>query len=168
MPSASPQTSTFSTKEFEPDDLYSVQVGEKLNDTLTDNPETGSGFLPLAEMTVPVVETSDANSQWAGDFSRIQRFKVLRNWEGRVTAVDEDKFWAVIRTVNHHDSLQPEDEIEVDLESVLPGDEELVQEGAIFYLTLGSRIIPGEHPERSTRLIFRRMPRWHPRDPDPQ
>ena len=77
-----------------------------------------------------------------------ENFKVLRNWEGVVTSVEETC----------------SDEIEIDIDNVADGDRDLVQEGAIFYLTVGIRYPRGEGPQKTTRVVFRRMPRWSSRD----
>lgn len=87
------------------------------------------------------------------------RFQVLKNWEGVVTAIEEDLIFASVRQTNS-ESERAEDEFEMDIDNVPSGDRELVRVGAVFYLTVGIRRPPGEDSQKTTRVIFRRMPRW--------
>jgi hypothetical protein len=89
--------------------------------------------------------------------------RVIENWEGVVTCVEEDSFFASMRPTNSENE-RAEDEFEIDFDNVAEGDRELVREGAIFYLTVGVRRPRGQGPQKTTQIIFRRMPRWSPRD----
>ena len=88
-----------------------------------------------------------------------EQFQVLKHWEGVVTCVERHSFFAMARLVESAHDL-PEDEFEIELDNVAEGDRNLVQEGAVFYLTVGIRYPLGSRPEKVTRLYFRRMPRW--------
>jgi hypothetical protein len=88
-----------------------------------------------------------------------ERFEVLKNWEGVVTAVERKSFFAMARLVDS-ELDRAEDELEIDFDNVLSSERSLVQEGAVFYLTVGKRYPEGGRPEKVTKLIFRRMPRW--------
>lgn len=92
-----------------------------------------------------------------------ERFQTIKNWEGVVTSVEGDSFFASMRLTNSK-SERAEDEFEIDIDNVARGDRDLVREGAIFYLTVGIRRPRGEGPQKTTRIIFRRMPRWSSRD----
>ena len=91
------------------------------------------------------------------------RFEVLDNLEGVVTAVEGDSFFASMR---HPSSKieRAEDEFEIYIDNVPEGDRDLVCVGAIFYLTIGIRRPRGESSQKTTQLVFRRMPRWSSRD----
>ncbi len=92
-----------------------------------------------------------------------EHFNLLKNWEGVVTAIEEDTFFASMRLTDSENRLA-EDEFEIDFDNVPEGDRGLVCEGAIFYLTVGKLYLPGEGPQKVTRIIFRRMPRWSASD----
>lgn len=92
-----------------------------------------------------------------------ERFEVLDNWEGVVTAVEGDSFFASMRRSNGK-TERAEDEFEIDIDNVAMGDRDLVHVGAVFYLTVGIRRPRGEGPQKTTRVVFRRMPRWSSRD----
>ncbi len=92
-----------------------------------------------------------------------ERLEVLDNWEGVVTAVEGDSFFASMRRTNSK-IKRAEDEFEINIDNVARGDRELVHVGAVFYLTVGTRHPHGEGPQKTTLIIFRRMPRWSSRD----
>ncbi|MEG3620150.1 hypothetical protein V5T82_16925 [Magnetovibrio sp. PR-2] len=91
------------------------------------------------------------------------RFDVLSNWEGVITAVEQTKFYASIRKTNSDLSVA-EDGVEIGIDEVDHGDLDLLKEGSIFYLTVGVIHPPGQGRQKTTRLVFRRMPRWGKRD----
>lgn len=92
-----------------------------------------------------------------------EHLKVLKNWEGIVTSVENGSFFAAMRDTES-ESERAEDEFEIYIDNVDESDRELVQEGAVFYLTALIRYPKGEGPQKTTRIIFRRMPRWSPQD----
>lgn len=103
-------------------------------------------------------EISDNSYSVFGD-----SLKVLQNWEGIVTSVDEDSFFAAMRLTNNEDD-RAEDAFEIDMDNVATGDRELVDVGAVFYLTVGLRKQKGMRPEKTSIVVFRRMPVWSRRD----
>lgn len=123
--------------------------------------EHADSFQPLRP---PTLVTLSTNSKPAEAPKRLARpFRILKNWEGVVTTVNEDTFHAVMRETTSRDS-RAEDSFEIDIDSVPSGDRELLTEGAVFYLTLGVETPLGQGPQKTTRLFFRRMPKWSPRD----
>ncbi|NNF95572.1 MAG: hypothetical protein HKM94_01435 [Halobacteria archaeon] len=92
-----------------------------------------------------------------------ERFEVLDSWEGVVTEVERNCFFASMRRTNSKIE-RAEAEFEIDIDNVAKGDRELVQNGSVFYLTVGISYPRGQGPQKTTRLIFRRMPRWSSRD----
>lgn len=107
--------------------------------------------------------TDSATSGVAPRADSAAGFEVVRNWEGVVTAVDHSVFYGAVRDTS--DIVQvPEDELEIEFDSVAEGDRDLVREGAVFYFTVGNRRVRGGSREISTRIVFRRMPRWSLRD----
>lgn len=92
-----------------------------------------------------------------------ERLKILKNWEGIVTSVEDGSFFAAMRDTES-EGERAQDEFEVDIDNVAESDRELVREGSVFYLTVLTRSPKGETPQKSTRIVFRRMPRWSSRD----
>ena len=103
--------------------------------------------------------------KFASDHNEDQKedFEILGHWEGMVTIVEQRSFFAAMRSRDSEQEL-PDEQFEIDLDNVDEGDRELVREGAVFYLTVGIRRARGEGPAKTTRVVFRRMPRWSSRD----
>ena len=93
----------------------------------------------------------------------LEPFCALKNWEGVVTAVENSVFFASMRLTSS-DSKVADAEFEIDMDNVPEGDRDLVRDGAVFYLTVGIRHPLGEKSQKTTRIVFRRMPRWSDRD----
>ena len=92
-----------------------------------------------------------------------ERVTVLKNWEGIVTSVEDASFFAAMRETESEID-RAVDEFEIDIDNVDDSDRELVSEGAVFYLTVLTRHPKGEGLQKTTRIVFRRMPRWSSRD----
>jgi hypothetical protein len=122
----------------------------------TEKHETVVGKLPERNPNLP--RRSELNDAGFVETQR-ERFEIIKHWEAIVTAVETRSFFAMARSVES-DNERAEDEIEIDLENVLPSERDLVREGAVFYLIVGTRYPTGSRPEKITKLIFRRMPRW--------
>lgn len=74
-----------------------------------------------------------------------------------MVGVSESSFQAhMISTLG---SPSPVDYFDIDLDNVADGDIGLVRDGAKFYLTVLSITPPGESPQKTTRVVFRRVPR---------
>lgn len=84
---------------------------------------------------------------------------VIQIWEGTVLSVDPEakSFVADLRAKI---GTVPEHRGELSLQYVAPQDEDLVREGAVFYLTLYNRRKKGGTIENSQELRFRRLPSW--------
>jgi hypothetical protein len=83
----------------------------------------------------------------------------LQDWEGCVYQVGETSFSA--RLVDRTKGGECDTEIaEIPNDEVDDGDADLLRPGAIFYLTVRRRILPGGRHEVGSRIIFRRMPAW--------
>jgi len=86
---------------------------------------------------------------------------VVQMWEGSVTEVGEESFYARLLDKTRQMKIDTE-EAEIPLSEVDDGDRVLVKEGAIFYLTIKRRIVSGSgRQETSSNIVFRRMPKWH-------
>jgi hypothetical protein len=86
-------------------------------------------------------------------------FDVLQKFEGTVLSVGSDSF--VARLVEKPNSV-PEEEAEIPLAEVMPGDRELVKPGAVFYWVIGYRRAVHGQLSRSSVIRFQRMPSWSP------
>jgi hypothetical protein len=84
----------------------------------------------------------------------------LQKWEGYVTEVGRDTFWARLSMVVGEGVDQ---DAEIYIEEVDLEDRALIQPGAVFYWTIGYLDRPSGR-QRSSVLRFRRLPVWTGRD----
>ncbi len=90
-------------------------------------------------------------------------FKPIKNWEGVVESVLAKSFIATMRDTDNP-ADRGEEQFEIDLEDVDPGDRDLALPGGIFYFTVGYRIRRGGTRIKGTQIVFRRMPLWSKND----
>lgn len=88
----------------------------------------------------------------------IVRSSLIQTWEGTVVRVDGESHTMEVR-LNAKIGQVPEHAGEIDLQWVSEQDKDLVQPGAIFYLTLSRRVKRGGI-ENNQELRFRRLPSW--------
>lgn len=132
-----------------------LDIQTQMTGTVVDAPST---TLPQdRRVTTRIVKTGAMQSSVVSAAKATWPQKVLQNWEGVVVGVSENSFQA-----NMLSTLGPTGPVEyfdVDLDNVADGDIGLVREGAKFYLTVLSIIPPGESAQKTTRVVFRRLPR---------
>lgn len=86
---------------------------------------------------------------------------VIQAWEGTVLEIHGK----TLRTRLHAKVGQIDDHVaDIDMEWVSPQDLDLVQPGAVFYLTLARKLTRGRSIQNSQELRFRRLPAWSKRD----
>lgn len=88
-------------------------------------------------------------------------FEVLQKFEGSVLSLTADSF--VARLIDRTKS-GPEEEAEIPLAEVMPGDLELVRPGAAFYWVIGYRREAHGQLSRSSVIRFQRVPSWSAAD----
>ena len=100
----------------------------------------------------------------AGTASRVESLTALQEWEGRVVAVYDDEFVALLVDVTAAEaSSQSEGDIE-DEEAVIPisevDDHDLkhLREGGIFRWVIGYGYLPGGRRRRISDIVFRDLP----------
>ncbi len=86
------------------------------------------------------------------------RFELLQQFEGTVDYVNGNVFTAHLR--DRTKASMPIEIATISLEEVSPDDLKLVAPGAVFYLSVGYRVHPWGQKERSTGIVFRRLPAW--------
>jgi len=135
-----------------------IELDQRDNLTLSEKQDEGSGSLVNLEKNVV---RAPALTILKGRIisSHQDRFRAIRNWEGVVTAVCDDTFFASVKLVNDKNTL-PKDELEIDKDNIDVGDRNLLKVGSVFYLTLGYRKRNGSQVVKETRLVFRRLPQW--------
>ena len=84
----------------------------------------------------------------------------LQKWEGYVTEVCSDTFWARLSPIFGEGSDQ---DAEIYLEEVDLEDRTLIKPGAVFYWTIGYLNRPSGR-QRSSVIRFRRLPVWSKQD----
>ena len=87
-----------------------------------------------------------------------KRVQVLKQWEGVVTDVTSDSFFADLQDLG--DSSLPLEVVEIPIAEVSEDDRPLLSEGAIFYWSLGYETSPGGQLRRMSEIRLRRTPRW--------
>jgi len=91
-------------------------------------------------------------------------FRLLQMWEGRVLDIDfEDQEFSVIISDKTNKDF-PDEKVSLSIEEVPPNDLHLLQEGAVFYWSIGYADYPGRPRTRESRIRFRRLPKWTNRE----
>ena len=83
--------------------------------------------------------------------------EVLQEWEGVVESVEKETFTASMRDLTAGEAY-PGEVAELPVEDVSDDDMELLETGAVFYLTVGRSVRPNGQQERFGRMAFRRLP----------
>jgi hypothetical protein len=86
------------------------------------------------------------------------KFILLQSWEGRIVNVGQTEFDAIIT-----DKTNPEidDEmVTIDRRAIAPDDDPLVEEGAVFYWSVGYCDYPGRGRSTESKIRFRRLKGW--------
>lgn len=85
-------------------------------------------------------------------------FDVRQAWEGTVEEVGVDSFQARLRDLT--DSSRPDEIVEMFREDVDSADAPLLRPGGVFYWNIGYLEGGGTPRQRTSRVTFRRLPRW--------
>ncbi|MBI5478903.1 MAG: hypothetical protein HY906_08610 [Deltaproteobacteria bacterium] len=85
-------------------------------------------------------------------------YQLLQQWEGVVNEVHGHEFTARLRDVVA--PANPEKQATFELEQVHREDLALVQQGAVFYWTVGYRIEPHGQKKLESLIHFQRLPAW--------
>lgn len=110
----------------------------------------------LTETILPVI-----GPQRLPDVSDEARFVALQKWQGRVLDVHESTFRAALFDLI--DGVT-EEEAEFQFDDVREDDLPLVQEGAVFYWSIGYRTDGTGERSRVSLIRFRRLSAWTQRD----
>ena len=106
----------------------------------------------------PLFDVLPPPSVFAPSPGEIVRSSLIQTWEGTVVRVNEENHAMEVR-LNAKIGQVPEHAGEIDLQWVSEQDKDLVQPGAVFYLTLFRRVKRGGI-ENNQELRFRRLPSW--------
>jgi hypothetical protein len=87
-----------------------------------------------------------------------RRIDVLQQWEGVVSSIEGDTFWAEMSDLTDPD--RPQEIIELPLTEISPSDMELFVAGAVFYWTIGYEQSATGQIRRVSELRAKRSPRW--------
>jgi len=85
-------------------------------------------------------------------------FQLLQLWEGRVTEINKQTFWAIVSDKTNP-SL-PDELVELDIEEISPGDISLLNLGSVFYWSIRYADYPGRGRAKESKIRFRRIPGW--------
>ncbi len=89
-----------------------------------------------------------------------ESFIEIKKWEGKISEVDFNKeiFWAFIRD-NKFPNI--EEETYFSFDDIDENDQNLVEEGAIFYWSIGYKRTLSGGREKVSIILFRRLPAWN-------
>lgn len=106
---------------------------------------------------VPLQETPSLIRPSSGGKVPLRRFKILKQWEGIVSEVTTDSFWAEITDANI--GSRTEEIVELPLSEIDDADHCLLSPGAVFYWTIGYEDSPSGRL-RVSEIRLRRSPKW--------
>ena len=96
------------------------------------------------------------------DTAAILTFHPLQEWEGYVTAIDDETFSARLTDVTIGDQLETED-VELPISDLDDEDRRLLAPGRVFRWAIGYQRSRGSK-RRVSQIVFRRLPQWTERD----
>jgi len=85
-------------------------------------------------------------------------FARLQEWEGYVQSVSDNEFTASLFDITNKRGIEDE-EADFSIEDLTEDDKKLLKPGAVFRWLIGYRTIGGTK-ERSSKIVFRRLPQW--------
>lgn len=89
---------------------------------------------------------------------RITPFILLQEWEGYVQTVSDEKFTASLFDLTRRREIEDE-EADFSIDDLTEDDKKLLKPGAVFRWLIGYRSIGGTK-ERTSKIVFRRLPQW--------
>jgi hypothetical protein len=93
--------------------------------------------------------------------TKARRFELLQQWEGIVTEIDNETFWAELRDLT--DPTPNREVVEIYNREVDDQDKALVAPGAVFYWSIGYDTSRAGSLMRASEIKFRRTPIWSKR-----
>lgn len=84
--------------------------------------------------------------------------QVLQRWEGIVTEVEGDSFWAELKDLSEPD--YPLELVELPVSQIHSDDRRLIQSGACFYWSIGIKTSDRGVITRVSEIRFQRLPVW--------
>lgn len=85
-------------------------------------------------------------------------FARLQEWEGYVQSVSNNEFTASLFDITNKRDIEDE-EADFSIDDLTEDDKKLLKPGAVFRWLIGYRSIGGTK-ERSSKIVFRRLPQW--------
>ncbi|MFB6264808.1 MAG: hypothetical protein ABEL76_14460 [Bradymonadaceae bacterium] len=116
------------------------------------------GFREETGQKSPVDRESSDSPVFGSEPTTPTRFELLQQWKGTVRNSDDESVTAVVE-----DLTDPENDREVvtfDRREVPDSDADLLEEGAVFYWSIGYEHEPGGQQKRVSKIRFRRLPAW--------
>lgn len=122
-----------------------AEVGEKETGTLSSSDDRKMKVAPLIKL--------------AGQEGPVRRFKVLQQFEGKVTELYEDSGTFRADLIDLTDSARERESAEFSLDDIHPADRSLVAPGSVFYWIMGFETTPSDY-KRVSEIRLRRSPQW--------
>ncbi|MEA2061873.1 MAG: hypothetical protein U9P10_15520 [Thermodesulfobacteriota bacterium] len=92
------------------------------------------------------------------------KYKLLQLWEGRITEILDDTFYAIISDKTNPEL--PDEMVSLDIEEITPSDLNLLTPGAVFYWSISYADLPGRGRKKESKIRFRRLSRWTQKEID--
>ena len=93
-----------------------------------------------------------------GELGPVRKFKVLQQFEGKVTEVYEDQTFRA-DLIDLTDKTSELENAEFSIEEIHPLDRDLIVPGSVFYWIMGYETTPSDY-KRVSEIRLRRSPRW--------
>jgi len=114
------------------------------------------------DMYAKVIDVNDRIVRRPRPTTKKGRFLLMQQWEGYVLKIEEDTFTSLI--YDQTNTRNDPEEVELYLEDVSTDDRSLLQEGAVFYWSIGYEDLPNGERRRTSIVRFRRLPAWSSKD----
>jgi hypothetical protein len=96
--------------------------------------------------------------RFARERAPIRRFEILQQWEGIVTELSHETFWADL--IDLTNAKTAHETIEIPYVEIPLSDRELLLPGCVFYWSIGYETSPGGQIRRVSEIRTKRNPVW--------
>lgn len=121
------------------------------------DPDHEQPLRPLVDEEDEIVKRVLRPAIWRRPDAPRDAFHALQRWEGVVTMIEDETFVARLTDLT---SEGVDEEVELPLSDIPHDDEDLLEEGAVFYWAIGYRDEASGQRQRVSALRFRRLPVW--------
>jgi hypothetical protein len=140
----------------ESDNLLPVSTRLRDYSTTASSPSDPQATAPMSEKLPPARPIIRPRHS-----AKPRKFDLMQQWEGVVTEIEAETFWAELRDLTEPTSNR--EVVEIYLREVAEQDKVLLAPGAVFYWSVGYDTSRPGTQVRASEIKFRRTPRWSKR-----